>query len=444
MSYADRFASILLQAFEDFDALNPPPKLRRFVQSDMIFAITAAYTTAAEPNPTTALLDMVVITTLGRIIYEDNIRKKYGKPTEVMAYGFMALEEDIWLIAAKILSLEQQQELRGLIRKWRERNPNYVVYTHIRFSDFAGERGKSTLVNKVQTGGMFKSVQEATQQVEKTRMLAERVLYLATRLPLQTGNFSEVWLTQLIGNPEVEKILSDVSRFTAVSERLATVAEQLPVQISEERNKTIAQVAEEMSKLRVATIDQTMKEVEKWSDATLNKLVEQVGEQRKATVDQLMDRLSEERKSAFQDLIAEEQRIKGLVTELRMTLAEGNNLLQSASTLSEQLNLDISQSAEQPVDSKPFDIKAYQATAAEASRTVEKLTTLVEATNRLLNSESLEKVLTHLDKIFDNIGRESEELVDHTFRQAILLIVFAMVAYIIARLIYKYLNKRLI
>ena len=95
MSYADRFASILAQSFEDFDALGPSPESRRFVLDDMVHAISSAFTTAAEPNPQTALLDMVTIATLGRMIYEDNIRRRYGAPIDSMAKGFGELEKDI-------------------------------------------------------------------------------------------------------------------------------------------------------------------------------------------------------------------------------------------------------------------------------------------------------------------------------------------------------------
>jgi hypothetical protein len=167
MSYADRFASILAQSFEDFDALNPSRESRRFFLDDMVHAISAAFTTAAEPNPQTALLDMVVINTLGRMIYADNIRRRYGKPIDKMAQGFGQLEKDIWQVAAKILSIEQQQELRSLIQGWRKRNPDKVIYNYFRFSDFAADRRKSTLVKKEKTGGLFKSVQQATQQVEE-------------------------------------------------------------------------------------------------------------------------------------------------------------------------------------------------------------------------------------------------------------------------------------
>jgi len=444
MSYADRFASRLIQAFEDFDALSPSPESRRFVQDDIVHIITAAYTTAAEPNPPTAMLDLVSIATLGRIIYENNHRRRYGELIEVIVQGFRELEKDIWRIAAKILSIEQQQELRGLIEEWRQRNPHMTAFSHFRFGHFAADRRKSTLVKKGQTGGMFKSVQEATQQVEESRLLAERTLYLATRLPLLTGAFSEVWLTNLLVNPELAPILSDLNRFTTVSERMANVVEDFPEQISIERDKTIEQISQEMSKLRSATIDQTMKEVEIWSDVTIKKIMEQVDVQRSAAIDQFMNRLGDERKNALEDILAEEQRIKGLVSELRLTLTEGNNLLQSASTLSTQLNLDLSKSAGQPADSEPFDIRAYQATTAEVAKTVVKLTTLVEMTNRLVGALGTEGLLPQFVKALDNVEREGEELVDYTVRQTILLIAIGMVAYIIGRLVYSYLNKRLI
>jgi hypothetical protein len=63
-----------------------------------------------------------------------------------------------------------------------------------------------------------------TQEVEETRMLAERGLFLGTRLPLLTGNFAEVWMSQVLVSPEAQKILADVHTFSTVSERMANVA----------------------------------------------------------------------------------------------------------------------------------------------------------------------------------------------------------------------------
>ena len=424
MSYADRFASILAQSFEDFDGLNPSPESRRFVLDDMVHAIASAFTTAAEPNPQTALLDMVAISTLGRMIYEDNIRRQYGKPIEVMARGFGELENDIWQIAAKILSIEQQHELRAIILEWRKRNPDKVIYNYFRFSEFAADRRKSTLVKNDEAGGLFKSVQQATQQVEETRMLAERGLYLATRMPLLTGAFSEVWMTQLMVNPEASKILQDLHSFSDVSQRMATVAEELPDQLMKD-----------ISRLRVQTINQIMKGIDQWSEKTLNDVMARVAIEREAFISQFMNRLIGEQKIALEALLVEEQRISGLVIELRKAIEGGNTLLMTANTLAEKFN--IGEPSPDPSDSKPFDIKEYQDTIAEA-------TALVESTNRLAGTVGLEQLVPQLVKAIDQVGNEGEELVDHSFRQAVLLILIAMAAYVIARLIYNYLNKKLI
>jgi hypothetical protein len=424
MSYADRFASIITQSFEDFDTLNPPPQARQFILSDLVYSLSSVYTIAAEPNPQVGLLDMVAVTTLGRIIYEENIRRKYGKSTEVLGLGFRQLEKDIWRIAAKVLTKEQQGELRQLILLWRKNNPDKVVYNYLRFSDFAAQRRNSTLVKKVQAGGLFKTVREVTQQVEETRMLAERGIFLGTRMPLLTGNFAEVWMSQMIVNPEAQKVLADVHTFSKVSQRLANVAEQLPEQLMKD-----------LSKLRWQTVNQIMKEINKWSDATLDNVMAKVAVEREAFINQFMNRLIGEQKIALEALLTEEQRVTGLVTELRKAIEGANNLLLTADTLTEKFN--VGEPSADPKDSKPFDIKEYQDTIAE-------VTTLVESTNRLVTSVGLEELLPQLIDAIDRVESESEELIDHSFRQAIFLILIAMGAYVIARLIYNYLNKKLI
>jgi hypothetical protein len=107
----------------------------------------------------------------------------------------------------------------------------------------------------------------------------------------------------------------------------------------------------------------------------------------------------------------------------------------AANSLTDKFN--VGQPSAEPEDSKPFDIKEYQDTIAE-------VTTLVESTNQLVGTVGLEKLLPELVKAIDQVGNEGEELIDHSFRQAVLLILIAMGAYIVARLIYNFLNKKLI
>lgn len=440
MSYADRFGMIMFSAFDSFNARSPSAEARFFVQGDLVYAASSVFTTAALPNPEVALLDMVVVATLGRYIYEYKIRPKFGKPIIEIVNGFKKVEADIWRIAERVLSRDQQQELRTIIVNWLKMNPNSLQFYYVRFSELGLDRSKSTLVRKGKTGGLFGSVKEATQQVEEMRILAERGMYLATRLPLLTGTFMEFWTAQLLTNPEVAKILADLHNFSEVSQRLTIVAEQMPQQIAKERQTIIKQASTEMAYLRQTTIDQVMKEVNTWSDLTLNKVMEKVAVEREATIHQLMNRIADERQHTIQEFIAEEQRVKELVTELRGTLAEGNNLVLSATTLAEKLNLDKPTTPSDDV--KPFEIQEYRDALADVTITVTKLTTLVDKIDGLLASDGLGRLMSQIDQTIVKVEGEGEKVIDHTFRQAIILILIWLVGYVLVRLILQRFTKK--
>ncbi len=424
MSYADRFSSIINQTYLDFETLKPSFQARQFVLRNLVRSKAAMYTIAAEPNPPVALLDAVAVTTLGRMIYEDKITRKYGKSIVKIVKGFRQLEKDIWQIAAKVLTTQHQDELRQLILLWRKNNPDMVVFNYLRFADFAAQRRTSTLVKKVQAGGIFKTVKEVNQQAEEMRMLAERGIYLGTRLPLLMGDFSEVWMAQMILNPEAQKVLADVHTFSRVSERMAKVAEQMP-------DKAIKDVA----KMQQQMINLVMTNMNEWTNVTLDKVMAQVTIEREAFIDQFMNRLWGERKNAFEAFITEEHRVTELVKELRKTVEGSNNLLLTVNTLTDKFN--VGQPATDSKDAKPFDIKDYQDTIAD-------VTTLVATTNQLAETVGLEKLLPELVKAIDQVGNEGEQIIDRSFRQGVLFILIAMGAYIIARLIYNFLNRKLI
>ena len=425
MGYADRFNNTLIDAFVRFNETGPSPKARFYVLNDMVYTQASVFTLAAEPNPEKALLDMVVLTMLGRIIYQDNLRRKYGKPVEIMAVAYRQLEKNIWAIAANVLSGAQQEELRRRILSWRKSNPYKLKFNLIRFDDFAADRHSSSLVEKKKAGGLFKSVDKATEQIEEMRMVTERGMYLGSRLPLLIGNFSQAWMNEMILNPEVQKILDDVKTFSAVSKRLASVTEKLPADFAKERR---------------AAINQFMKEMDTLSHTTINRVMTKVTLEREAAIKQFMDRLAGERKNTLQELIAEEQRITGLVTELRETLAEGSNLLVSATVFTEKLNLG--NHADQTSDAKPFDIKDYRDAIADVTLTVSKLTTLVEKIDGLLKSDGVGRLLSQIDETIGKVEGQGEKVIDHTFRRATFLILIYLVGYVIARLILHRFTKK--
>jgi hypothetical protein len=162
MGFADRLASFLGQV--NFDpAFRAQPVLLR----DVTFTIMAAFTSAAEPYPGISLLDMVVLTTLTRLIYEEHWQRQFGQLVQPALAAFRALEADIWTIAAKVLTPEEQRDLRALISAWHRVHPQQVFVSSIRFGDFTQESLAFSLAEAKKARGLFKSVQEVAQKVDR-------------------------------------------------------------------------------------------------------------------------------------------------------------------------------------------------------------------------------------------------------------------------------------
>ncbi len=418
MSFSDRFATVLINSFERFEELGSTPKIRRYVLRDTVYAIASALTIASEPNPETALLDMVTLTTLARIIYEDN-RTRFGEPIEEMILGFRNLETDIWGIAAQILTKEQQSELRRIIMEWRKSHPNQKYFSHLRFSEFGTKRHDSKLVKKGETGGLFKSVQKATQQVEELRMLAERGMFLGSRLPILAGMFGDVWASRLIQNPGIKEILDDIHKLAVASERLTSVMESLPDDIAKERKSA-------------------MKEVDTFSQQTLDRVMAKVEIEREAAIKQFAAELSKEREKIFDDFVAEEKRIRSVLTELRQTLSSGNELMLTTNTLLEKFNI----ATTSDIPSEPFDINDYRATIVEVANASREINTMVNSINQLIASDGLEQLLPKIVKAVDQAGKEGDEIIDHAFIRAIALILIGLAGYVVARLIIHFITKQ--
>ncbi|UCG11257.1 MAG: hypothetical protein JSU72_11940 [Deltaproteobacteria bacterium] len=423
MSFADRFVAIMENAFAEFEDTSPSPESRRAVQLYTVFPQASAYIIAAESDPRVALLDMVVMITLGRMVYEEVGLKELGSELEPVLKGFRTAEEDIWAIARQVLTPDEQKELYGLIQEWRQEHPEVILFSHIRFSDFAAERRTSKLTRGAQARGLFKSVEKATQEAEEIRLLAERGMFLATRLPLMTGAFADVWASRLASNPKVKQLLTDVHRVSMVSERLAYSTDELSNQITKERKATVDQVMEEVSQLREVTIDQVMKKV---------------AVERSAAIDQFVDRLAEERKRTIDEFIAEEQRMRGLLTDLRQTLTVGNELVGTANTLAARLNL-----GEKGTSSEPFDIKDYQATLVQASTAMQQLEVILRSFDQLMLSPGWEQNLPRMVEAITQVRAQGDEWVTHAFLLGILLILFLLMGAVVAMLSYRFAARRL-
>jgi hypothetical protein len=107
MRFSDHFVSRLVEGFSEVEEQEPPTDIWRIVFEDLLFSTQAAYAIAVDPSPSLAVLDFVVLVSLGRIAYEDDRVPKYGEAVAAMGRAFQALEPEVWSMASKLLTAQQ-------------------------------------------------------------------------------------------------------------------------------------------------------------------------------------------------------------------------------------------------------------------------------------------------------------------------------------------------
>ena len=426
MGFADRFAVILSQSFEDFKKNAPSPEAQLTAHDDLTYSMASVFTIAAGPNPQVGMLDMAALATMGRMVYEEHWLKEWGKAAEPFVRGYRQLETDIWRIVAQVLTPRQQEELGGMIQDWRKSHPEQLLFHYLRFSDLSTGRQQSTLVKAVKSGGLFGSVRQVTQQVEETRLLVERAMFLGTRLPLLGGDFANVWVSRLLTNPDVGRLLDNMDQVSGSVERVSKEMENLPGLISGERDKAINQAMDRVAVLRREIVEDVM---------------QRVTVEREAAIDQVMNGLATERKSLMQDLASQEEGLRPLLGDLNQTLTTANNLVTSANSLTDKLGMgQPKEPAKEP--SEPFDIKDYQETMVQASSMIEQVDGLLRTMEEVVSSPGWEKTMTVFMDSVERAEETGEKFVDHTIWKVILLIVIFLFGLLLVLICQQYFSKR--
>jgi hypothetical protein len=265
-------------------------------------------------SPFAKLMDLVVLVELQyRVLATDGVAVKvYG--TELAPVLVRALLEgraDVWRVADLVLKPGQRKVLEDMIDVWRARNPDVVFVAGVRFSEFSEYRGKSILDGIPLGSGLLAPVSDAVRQMEETRLLAERGLFLTKRMPQLVRWEAEALVNSLMLHPEIRKLDE-----TAV--RVAAILETLPARVAEER----------------AAIMKRMEDREKAIGAIA------------------------------QDIRVTAADVKEIVEQFPPLLQEAEEVLRTANVLAEKFSSPEG-AKEAPRDSHPFDIREFTATVRE-------------------------------------------------------------------------------
>jgi len=369
MDFADSFSSKFGSATTTLLTEQESSPKRRYAAVVRFYMLTSAFEIASGRYPRLALVDMVVLMALSRIAWEEYWQPEvYGDSAQEVTKTLRELEKKILAIAARVLTPEQIDALRGLIHKWREKHPDQRHVAFIRFNTISEVLEEdSVLQEETQPGGLFAPITEATDAVDEIRFSAERAIYLASRIQAITGLQVEMVYHNLATQPEGRQLLSDITGFREA-------VEQLPEQISRERKELVRELESKEGLVRsvLADIRQTMREG--------NDLVSLVNETAK-TVDSTATRID---------------------AMIRL-----------------------------PSEDKPFDILEYHNTVLAASDAAVKFQSLLDSLERLMASPDWQRRMAVALKLADGVESKGEKLITHAFLLGIAFLIVVFLAMLV-------------
>ncbi|HSN70249.1 MAG TPA: hypothetical protein VLT59_02020 [Steroidobacteraceae bacterium] len=346
---------------------------------------TAVVQIAGGPNPVTNALDMVVLASLSRRIVEEHWTGLYGAAAGSVVREYRRLEGEAWRLLEGVLSDSQRAELEAVLSRWFEENPDVQSAAFIRFADFAGAGPQAEV--RVSPGLLgiigldpLAGIDPAVREFEQTRILAERALYYAQRLPVLLDLQLKLTIARLNASPESEQILATIREVGELSDSVEHLTGQMPELIAREREAAIAQL--------------------------------------------------------MGGLEAQNAQIRALAMQLKETLEAGTLTAQSLDGLVRSTDALVARFAPTPKTaagepSRPFDINDYTRTVTELATTARELQTLVRDVDAL--TPGVEDRLVRLTG-------DVRGLVQYTFVRLLALIA----AVLVAALIYRALSPRLV
>ena len=280
-------------AATDLDRPNATPEERRdSVRARMVLS-SALISIAMQPDPVDALADIVTHTTLTADAQRAAAKGEAADSSD--AKLLVALEQneaDAWKLAERWVNAPTRVAFRKRILAWPGVRTSAADVAFVRLSDL--NRGG---VKSVDAGeGMFDTLRAATQQVDQTRLLAERSLFLAQRLPFLMRWHAEVYTGNTLATREAQQTTAQLERLTRtvstmtdeVTRERQAALEDLFSRVAAERKSSLGDAALAVQHERKASLEQVALILQQERTATLNEASAAISAQREAVVKDIL------------------------------------------------------------------------------------------------------------------------------------------------------------
>ena len=346
---------------------------------------------ASGPNAVADLLDMTVFVTVTRAALEEHWQPKvFGDSAQPILEGCRNAETNIWELADKVLELKQQSELRQAIAEWRRQNPQPENVLAARALGIASQVAQANQSKTSTAGSVFdllnldplSGLDPATREIAQTRLFAERALFVTQKMPMLLRWQTELLTVKTVDLPAVRQLVTNSTEIAASVERFARVAEQLPGQVSIEREEIL------------------------------------------------------------KALQAQERNLTPLVSEVRQTLMAGSQMSTSLNTtlttfdgLMKRFGVgEPSTNAPPDTNSPPFNILDY-------GQVADRVGAMAKDVNTLVNS--LNQSVPQLERLSQKATVDAQKVVDRGFRRGLVLIAVLLGGAVLAGLAYRFCSEKL-
>lgn len=342
--------------------------------------VTSAFQIAAGPRPAANAFDMVALVRISRRLVARQWQPKFGAAVEPLLKSMAGLEGVAWRLLDPIATPDQQDEIRGVLDRALDQNPDLQKAAFVRFTDFANNEERARvgvspgllgIIGLDPTAGLDPAVRE----VEQTRQLAERAVFFFQRLPTLVELQLDETIHRLDMSSDTQRTLDAVERVGLLAEALAKTNDELPQMLARERE---------------------------------------------AAIDQVMTNLA-----------SQQDQMLSLATELRQALEAGATTADKLDTFANSVDHLVARFKPEPGESrpqrkKPFDVNEWTQLMVELAATAEELQKLAGELNEVS------------PRFFDRAEQMKGEvrgLVDYVFLRLLLLIGAALVAAIVYRVV---------
>ena len=174
--------------------------------------------------------------------------------------------------------------IESLILSWKGSRESAAQVAFVRLADL--KRAGSTSVES--DSGLFDSLHAATQQFDQVRLLTERSLFLAQRMPFLMRLQAEVYTGNALATKEAQQTQAQLEQMSSIMETVSGL---------------LAGMAQQVANERQAALDDLFGHIEKERKASLEQVEQIVSSERQATLEQATAAIDAQRKAILKDLL---------------------------------------------------------------------------------------------------------------------------------------------